>query len=104
MTFKKLWLPLTFISLAGFYVFLGYHYSWDLSQLKLISPMFWAIGMSLACVDLILRGLRIMLVCRCMGHRVRLLHALKIMLSVDFFAAITPARIGGEAARLGPLL
>jgi uncharacterized protein (TIRG00374 family) len=55
-------------------------------------------------VDISLRGLRLHLVSRQVGEPISWIKTIQICLAVDFFAGITPSRIGGEPARMVGLL
>lgn len=90
------------MALLGYWMAQRYHFS--LAALHQVSFGFLLIGLSMACVDISLRGWRIALVAQQVGEKLSWWQGVRICLAVDFFAAITPARLGGEPARMVGLL
>ncbi len=95
---------LTLLTFGLLILWLKQSYDFDLRALLQVSPLFLAMGVMLSLLDLALRGARIQLVTNQVGGAIRFWQGVRIVLAVDFFAAISPSRIAGEPARVAGLM
>ena len=86
------------LSAVAYWFFSNYRF--DLTAIWQMQPMYLLLGFTMAALDLSARAYRIVMVARQVDEVVSFGRCLRIILAVDFFAAITPSRIGGEVARI----
>jgi uncharacterized membrane protein YbhN (UPF0104 family) len=72
--------------------------------LRGVPPRAHALALAACATELLARGLRVALAARGLGLRVPLRTTVRAQIAGDALAAITPARVGADAAKLGVLL
>ena len=71
-----------------------------LTALKSCMPAFLILSLAMHVVSLLFWALRIKLMCRSLGYKIRFFHCLNLVCSNTFIASITPSQIGGEPVRV----
>ncbi len=71
-----------------------------LTALKSCMPAFLILSLAMHVVSLFFWALRIKLMCRSLGYKIRFFHCLNLVCSNTFIASITPSQIGGEPVRV----
>ena len=67
-----------------------------LTALKSCMPVFLILSLAMHVVSLFFWALRIKMMCRSLGYKIRFFHSLNLVCSNTFIASITPSQIGGE--------
>lgn len=70
------------------------------TALRKASGLFLALALAVTVAETLFRAMRLCVVVRAVGGRLSLWTSIRVTLTGDFAAAITPSRFGGEPARL----
>ncbi len=98
---KKLLMISLGISLAVLFAVLIFTIDKDtVTALKSCMPAFLTLALFMHIISLIFWALRIKLMCRSLGYKVRFFHCINLVCSNTFIASITPSQIGGEPVRV----